>query len=149
MLIGAGYLLLTMLVGRWERASGRLGFDGQVLDAPAGRRWWQNYAPYAACYLYFALLLVLEYGVFSVWRWALLEFSVRVTSAGRGGAFVYGVGLIVLVMALLLVALGAEPYLRAGVERRRLLRRFNKLAAGCIVGGVLGFVLSLILGAQH
>jgi hypothetical protein len=49
-----------------------------------------------------------------------------------------GLGLFILVMA-------AEPYLRHGMERRQLLRRFGRLALPLVIAGALGLLLLAIV----
>lgn len=147
----AAVVLLAAAVDRRERARARI-WDGQVLPPPPRRPWRQAVAPYLACYAGFALLLVLEYAVFAVWRSTLLDLLGAFVSASEWDTALYGFGLVLLVMALLLFAMAAEPYLRAGVERRRVRERFLRLALLLVlaigVGALLTWVAAAVMASR-
>ena len=102
---------------------------------------------YLACYaLYIVLIVGGAATLFLVLRPALLALIDALLGQSRANRIVYlgtitllGLGLFVLVMA-------GEPYLRKGVERGQLLRRFIRLAAPVVIAAVLGLLVLAIAG---
>ncbi len=95
---------------------------------------------YLACYALYAVVLVLSYGVFVVWSQTILlglgvfEDNFDLTPALWAG------GIVVVGFALYLLVLVAEPYLRNGVPKRQLRRRFLRMAvplAAIIIVGIV------------
>ena len=89
--------------------------------------------------------MVLAYVTFLVWAQALLLLvGVTITTIWvRPG--VYGFGILFVGFALFALLMIAEPYLRGGVQRGKLGKRFRRLAA--ILGGflVLGLIAEEVL----
>jgi hypothetical protein len=55
---------------------------------------------------------------------------------------IYTVSLIVIGISLFMLVIAAEPYLRNGVKRGQLMRRFVRAALPVITAGMLGLLLS-------
>lgn len=143
--IGA-LLALAVVLDRRQHARVRM-WDGQMLPPLPRRPWRQSVAPYLACYAGFAVLLGLEYGVFAIWRWTLLDLLGAVVSAGEWDLALYGFSLVLLVLAMLLFAMVAEPYLREGVDRRQLRERFARLALILLLFSGMGVLLTWLTTA--
>ena len=90
------------------------------------KRWSPGPVNYVACYALYVLLVVLGVTVLFIWPTTLVALI---------GAFI-GLSLFALVMA-------GEPYLRHGVQRRQLRRRFVRLAVPLGLLTVLGVVLQI------
>ncbi len=108
---------------------------------------------YVACYALYLTLLPLSYAVFVVWsQTILLALGVTVEEA-QARPFYLGVGLLAVVVALFLLVLGAEPYLRSGVARKQLRARFLRLAIPLVVAIIVGAaaqdLLRLIVGTGN
>ena len=98
---------------------------------------------YVACYGLYAVLLILCYILFLVWK----EMFTLLLSAINGDNFsntaLYALIVVLIGLVLFVVAMGSEPYLRAGVARRKLLQRF------ALVAGSLAGVIALGLALQE
>jgi len=95
---------------------------------------------YLACYALWFVLIALSFLVFSVLKTAALVVIGALDDNTIGIPAVYGAVLIVLGLCLFGVVMAAEYYLRSGVEKRQLRRRFARLAlplVACIVLGVV------------
>lgn len=94
---------------------------------------------YVACYVLYFILLALGGGVALIWyTTALLLIGVAVGPA-ESDQFLLASSVVIIVFGLFALFMVAEPYLRTGVKRRELRRRFARLAAivaGLIVVGV-------------
>ena len=110
----------------------------------ASARW----VDYLLCYLLYAVVLVLAYVVaFVIWRPAILALTAAVFGPSRINRAVYLTGVILVGGAMMILVLGAEPYLRTGVERGQLLRRFARLAVPLVIAGALGLLLQILAAA--
>jgi hypothetical protein len=106
-----------------------------------------SWQAYLACYaLYFLLIVAGVATLFLILRPALLALIGMLLGQSQANRIVYlatitlsGLGLFILVMA-------AEPYLRNGVERQQLIRRFLRIAAPVIVAAILGLLMLAIAG---
>ena len=69
---------------------------------------------------------------------------------GRSSAnrLIYMLGILFVGVSLFVLFMAAESYLRTGVPRRQLLRRFVPLAAPLAIAGGLGLLLLAISMAQ-
>jgi hypothetical protein len=102
---------------------------------------------YVACYALYIALIVGGAGVlFLVVRPAILALITSLMGQSRANRIVYlgaitlfGLGLFILIMA-------AEPYLRNGLARRQLTRRFIRIAAPVVISGVLGMLVLMLTG---
>jgi hypothetical protein len=82
---------------------------------------------YLLCYLLFAVLLALCYFTFVAWQQAITLVVGVVLDRSEGTQAVLGLGAVFVGMALFGFVMGAEPYLRGGVERGLLRARFLRL----------------------
>jgi hypothetical protein len=139
--------IVSFLVRRWERASVLAGQSRQLL-AVTPQHGLRSVLPYGACYVYYAVLFALEYGIYVIWQWTLFDLLSLIDS-GAFGTFLYGLSLVVLVIGLLMLALIAEPYLRSGVEYRDLTRRFVRLLVIWLAAGGLGLIISFAIFLVH
>lgn len=104
---------------------------------------------YLLAYGMWAILIIIGAASIFIWRETLLTLiAVYFGRQGSNRAF-FQVGILVLGFAVFLTILGAEPYLRSGVERHRLGQRFLRLAIPLLVFGVVGLVITGILLARY
>src|SRR5262245_57393003 len=102
---------------------------------------------YLACYALYILLVVGSAAtLFLVLRPALLALIVALLGQSRVNRIVYLGGITLLGGGLFILVMAAEPYLRNGVERRQLLRRFFRIGTPVIVAAVLGLLVLAIGG---
>lgn len=110
------------------------------------RRSLHDYEPrtivYVACYALLALVLALSYLLFVIWQRTISMLLVRVIQDKYATTGVYGVLVVLLVMALFIVVMASEYYFRHGVVRRALLPRFG------VVAGTLFGIIGLGLAVQ-
>ena len=98
---------------------------------------------YLACYtLYILLIIGGAATLFIVLRPALLALIDMLLGDSRANRIVYLGSITLLGLGLFILVMAGEPYLRNGVERHQLLRRFIRLAAPVVVAAVMG---SLVL----
>lgn len=102
-------------------------------------------AAYVACYAFYAVLLVLCYIVFLIWKEVATLLLSAVSHNNFSNTAFYGLVVVLLGLVLFIVALGAEPYMRNGVARQKLLPRFATIA-GWLVGAIaLGLALQELI----
>ena len=101
---------------------------------------------YFLCYALYVVLIALAYVVlFVIWRQTIISL-IGVTLGARTQSsaaylfpmFLMGLGMFVLIMA-------AEPYLRTGIPRGKVVRRFGRMAIPLVVAGVAGLLLQVLL----
>lgn len=90
---------------------------------------------YVACYAFYAVVLVLCYVVFLIWKEVATLLLSAVSHNNFSNTAFYGLVVVLLGMVLFIVAMGAEPYMRNGVAKQRLLPRFATIA-GWLVGAI-------------
>jgi hypothetical protein len=106
---------------------------------------WRAYALSLA--LYVVLLVVGYMAIFIVWREALLSILSVVTEGSHWtiARLSYMLGIVAISVLGFVFLMAAEPYLRRGVERhdlrRRFLRLFVPLAAVILIGILLRTIL--------
>ena len=104
-------------------------------------------ADYVVCYALYAAILVLGYVVYLVWKKTALFVVLAIFGGGQATSATYGtVGLLVLI-ALFVVAMIAEPYLRTGVRCGQTSHRFTVLATSLGLVIALGLALQVLLSA--
>ncbi len=97
---------------------------------------------YLGCYALFGLLLVIGYfAVFVIWRGTIVLLLETFIGANRINPSLYMLSMLFLGMALFVIVLGAEHYLRTGIPKRLVLNRFLRLAVPLVLFGVLGLLL--------
>lgn len=99
-------------------------------------RSWSLMLAYVICYVLYALILVLSYGVFVIWSQTILLGLGAFVDGPQVVPALWGAGVLVLGISAFLLVLIAEPYLRDGVQKRQLRRRFLRIA-GPLVGTML------------
>jgi hypothetical protein len=102
---------------------------------------------YLACYVLYILLIVASVAsLFLVVRPALLALIDMLLGESRANRIVYLGTITLLGLGLFILVMAGEPYLRNGVVRRQLLRRFIRLAAPVVVAAILGLLVLAIAG---
>lgn len=96
---------------------------------------------YLVCYVLFAALLVLCYVTFVAWQQAITLVVGVVLDRSEGVQAAIGLGAVFVGMALFLFVMGAEPYLRGGVERGLVRRRFVRLLLPLLGALLLGVAI--------
>ena len=96
---------------------------------------------YAVCYSLFLLLFALSILVFFVWRAAILALIAAFGTRSAVNSLLYLGPMTLIAIVLFLVVMAAETYLRNGVERRQLRRRFFRFATPLIIAVVLGLLI--------
>ena len=103
---------------------------------------------YALSFGLFIVLLVIGYlAVFVVWREALLAM-LSVVLQGRHWSvsrLLYMLGIVALSVSAFIFLMAAEPYLRVGVERHDLRRRFLRLFVPLVLLMIIGMVVRQVL----
>ena len=99
---------------------------------------------YAACYALYAVVFALAVAVLLLWRTTVLALSAAVLGASDLTPLLYGTVMALLGLGLFVLTMAAEPYLRSGVRRRQLRRRFARLAVPLAIAWGLGFVLQIV-----
>jgi hypothetical protein len=56
---------------------------------------------------------------------------------------------VLLALALFILVMAAEPYLRGGIRRQRVVQRFARIAVPLGVVGIIGEVINLLLQRIH
>ena len=111
---------------------------------PAGRQKLLAYLLYFGLYI---LLLALALALLAIWRSAILaviEITMHPQSFARRP--IYLLLMMLIGLGLFVLAMVAEPYLRTGVPRRELMRRFARLAVPMGIACVLGLLIIALAG---
>ena len=109
--------------------------------------WQPGFREYAACYaLYLALLALSALAFFLLYDAAQYLFPVvlgweHVVASGLS----VDVAIVVIGMSLFVLLILGEPYLRAGIRRRELRRRFLRLAVPLAVARGVGYAIPIVL----
>jgi len=112
--------------------------------ALSGKRTRPSLRGYVLCYLLYAVLIALVVIVtFVIWRRAILNTVLAINGRHEANTILYFTGMILLGLISFVVVMGGEPYLRNGLARGQLLRRFWRLALPFLIAGVVGLVLNL------
>lgn len=103
---------------------------------------------YAAVYTLFAVILVLAYAIFWIWRQTLLLLLQVFLPENYGNRSILLFSMVLIALGLFVVVLSAEPYLRKAIQSRQgdLVRRFLRIAlplAGLCAVGLLLRILVL------
>ena len=107
----------------------------------AEARWSLKLMSYLACYGLYVVVLALGAAVFFIWPTTLVALIGAVLGHSAFNRSIYLVGMLFLGMGLFVLVMAAEPYLRGGVARGQLLRRFVRLCVPLVVTGGLGLAL--------
>ena len=119
---------------RWRDVNSLLGYQyhkPRVVD-------------YVLCYALYLILLAVSYVEFVIWlRTSSLLVGVAIDETERSP--VYGLAIVTIGMALFAVVMAAEPYLRGGIRRGQLWRRFARLALPLAVAIALGVAIQELI----
>jgi hypothetical protein len=97
---------------------------------------------YVACYSLYGLLLIGSIVTLLIWRVVILLLIATMIGLSPANGSIYAVSLIVIGIGLFMLMIAVEPYLRNGVKRGQLMRRFVRVALPVITLGMLGLLLS-------
>lgn len=102
---------------------------------------------YVGCYALFAVVLLLAYLTLFIWRVnVMMLLGIFLGNKYASGA-AYLFIMVLIGIALLIVVLSAEPYLRKGVGRHQLVRRFAGFALPMAAIVAVGLIVrALLLG---
>jgi hypothetical protein len=98
---------------------------------------------YLACYSLYALLLVGSVVTLLIWRVTILLMIATWIGVSSVNGSIYAVSMIVIGLGLFMLVIAAEPYLRNGVKRGQLMRRFVRVALPVAAAGLLGVLLGM------
>ena len=102
---------------------------------------------YLACYALFVLLIVGGAAtLFLVLRPALLALIDTLLGDSRANRIVYLGTITLLGLGLFILVMAGETYLRNGLARHQLLRRFIRLAAPVVLAAILGLLVLAFAG---
>ena len=96
---------------------------------------------YVACYGLYALLLVGSVVTLLIWRTTILLLISGLIGLSPVNGSIYAISMIVIGLGLFMLVIAAEPYLRNGVKRGQLMRRFARVALPVLAGGLLGLLI--------
>ena len=119
------------------------------MSSVPGKRPAPGWKDYVLCYALFALLLVLAFVVvFIIGRMTILAMlsTFFADSAWSTPRLIYMLSILLLGMVGFILIMVGEPYLRGGVERGNLGRRFVRIAMPFVVAGALGLLFAVVAG---
>jgi hypothetical protein len=134
-------ILIVALARRERRMQGIDSHTGQWLDLRLPHLTWQEVLPYIACYLLYTLLVILSIGVFLSWKSVIVALIAAFIEDSRFQGFIYLSSWLFLGLLFGAATLAAENYLRQGISRRQLFRRFVYTVLLLISVGSLGFLI--------
>jgi hypothetical protein len=76
-----------------------------------------------------------------IWQQVIPLLVLAIWGSSNADRLIYDVATIMVGMAVFITLMAAEPYLRTGVRRRELRRRFVRVSVPLITVGVLGMLL--------
>jgi magnesium-transporting ATPase (P-type) len=109
-----------------------------------GQRIVPSLRSYLICYLLYAALIALVVVVtFVIWRRAILNTTLAINGRHEANTIIYFASMVLMGLVSFIVVMTGEPYLRNGLARGLLLRRFARLALPFVVAGIIGLLLNL------
>jgi hypothetical protein len=100
---------------------------------------------YLVCYALYAVLLVLCYFIFVTWTSLVLGLIGAFLGPTVANGTIYSFFLVLLGIALFVLVMAAEPYLRGGIHRQRVVQRFARIAVPLAAIEIVGEVINLLL----
>lgn len=101
---------------------------------------------YIACYSLFFLFLAIVYmALFVIWGQTIYNLVLLSNTRPEARTLWRFLSVLVLGISSFLIVMGGEPYLRQGMQRGLLLKRFFRLAVIFILIGALGLGLNTII----
>lgn len=99
---------------------------------------------YVLCYLLFAVIIALSiFVIFFIWRPAIDMLVVRYVEKTWAYNAYRNFGYIAMTLFGFVIVMIAEPYLRTGVVKNQLIKRFGKVALPLVIAGVAGLLLQV------
>lgn len=133
--------LVVALQRRERRMGGIDSYDGNSLRSKPAPLTWRETSPYVVCYTLYALLVLLAIVVAFTWSSTIVALLGAFVSSREWRGMLYIVGNIVVVFGFGIVAFAAEAYLRAGIGRGQLVRRFVQVGVSVALAGGLGVLV--------
>jgi len=107
---------------------------------------WPALRGYLACYaLYIGLIIPGTIAVILIWRNAILVMLAAFLGRSQANQFIYLASMALLGLGGFILVMAAEPYLRNGVKRQQLMRRFRKLAFPLVIAAALALIMLTVL----
>ncbi|MEO7908359.1 MAG: hypothetical protein ABIV47_01790 [Roseiflexaceae bacterium] len=107
---------------------------------------WPTMRGYLACYaLYIGLIIPGTLAVFLIWRNAILVMLAAFLGRSQANQLIYLASMVFLGLGAFILVMAAEPYLRNGLVRRQLMRRFRKLAIPLVIAAALALLVLTLL----
>jgi hypothetical protein len=101
---------------------------------------------YLACYvLYIGLIIPGTVVVFLIWRSAIIAILAAFMARSQANRLIYLASMAVLGLGAFILVMAAEPYLRGGLLRGQLMRRFRKLAIPLVIAGAVALLVLTII----
>jgi hypothetical protein len=104
----------------------------------------RNVGSYLLCYALLAVLFALTIALIFAWSQALVALISVLIGRSFANRAIYQVSLVLVVLALFIVFMGAEPYLRNGVQKGVLVRRFSRVAIPMGIALVVAFAIRVL-----
>jgi hypothetical protein len=99
---------------------------------------------YVLCYTLFAVIIVLSvFVIFLIWRPAIDMLVDRYVAKDWAKNAYQNFGYILMTLFGFVIVMVAEPYLRTGVVKNQLIKRFGKIALPLVIAGVAGLLLQV------
>jgi hypothetical protein len=102
---------------------------------------------YVLCYVLYALILALSYAVFVIWSQTILLALGAFVDGAQAIPALWGAGLVFIGICAYMLVLVAEPYLRGGVQKRQLRRRFLRIAGPLVAIILVGIIAQEVFRA--
>jgi hypothetical protein len=107
---------------------------------------WSTVRSYLTLYaLYIGLIIPGTIAVLLIWRNAILALLAAFMGRSQANRLIYLASMALLGLGAFILVMAAEPYLRNGMQRRQLMRRFRKLAVPLVIVGALGVLVLTIV----
>ena len=107
---------------------------------------WPTLRGYLACYaLYIGLIIPGTILVFLLWRRAILAMLATFMPRSQANDLIYLASMVLLGLGAFILVIAAESYLRNGMKRRQLMRRFWKLAIPLVIAGALAALVLTVI----
>ena len=96
---------------------------------------------YVACFVLWLVIVVMSVATLFVVRETVVPLLSLLVGPTQWTQFIILIGTLLSGMVLVVVALGAEPYLRHGLERGQLMRNFAQLAVPLVMACCAGLLI--------
>ena len=100
---------------------------------------------YLQAYGLWASLIVIGMAVIFIWRETFLVLIGLIVGRQGANRAIFQGSIVILGFIIFLTVMGGESYLRGGVERNTLRRRFMRLAVPLVILGVVGLTIYLVI----